>query len=68
MKSISKKDIDLIGLHDATVHACLTAHKAPQSGISWEQCLAAMVSYLVEDKRALTAHLIEIKQNSKGMH
>ena len=55
MKIPNKDDIEKIATFDSTVNACLQAQRQPQSGITYEQALMAMVAYLVGDKNAALA-------------
>lgn len=64
MIHVDKHDIERIGMTDPTVSACLSAYRAPNSGIKWESALAAMVHYLVEDKAALSAQLVHHVANA----
>lgn len=52
MKKVKAADIEKLSFIEPSVFMCLEAHRTEQ-GISFQEALMAMVSYLVEDKQAL---------------
>lgn len=59
MKRVTWSDVERLGMQDSTVAACIRAQRMPQSGITREQALMAMVSYLVGDKQTLQAAAVQ---------
>jgi O-acetyl-ADP-ribose deacetylase (regulator of RNase III) len=64
MQSVSKEQILRLGMEDATVEACLNAHKHGL-GVTWELALQAMVYYLVEDKKALNGFIRDYENGTR---
>ncbi len=59
MKRITRSDIVKLSLENPTIHACLQAYRHPESGLIFEDALAAMVDALHAETVALKARLVE---------